>query len=117
MTGLHARQIPVSRAFKAAPRKCKQVSIPLDLHLNSHLSNNYNPRHSCRGFVVYKAAFGFSKLKPNPSFHEVPGELLYIFTDTDNFANVDRDWDATVLRHSQSSTQARESIGSLIRKK
>ena len=33
-------QIPVSRAFKAAPRKCKQVSIPLDLHLNSNLSNN-----------------------------------------------------------------------------
>ena len=26
-------QIPVSRAFKAASRECKQVSIPLDLHL------------------------------------------------------------------------------------
>ena len=32
-----SRQISVSRAFKAAPRKCKQVSIPLDLHLNSDL--------------------------------------------------------------------------------
>ena len=32
-------EIPVSRAFKAAPRECKQVSIPLDLHLNSNFSN------------------------------------------------------------------------------
>ena len=29
-----AREIPASLAFKAAPRKCKQASIPLGLHLN-----------------------------------------------------------------------------------
>ena len=29
-----AREIPASLAFKAAPRKCKQASIPLCLHLN-----------------------------------------------------------------------------------
>ena len=38
-------RIPVSRAFKAAPRKCKQVSIPLDLHLNSDLSTNLDTIH------------------------------------------------------------------------
>ena len=35
-------EIPVSRAFKAAPRECKQVSIPLDLHLNSNIAT---PQH------------------------------------------------------------------------
>ena len=33
-------EIPVSRAFKVTPRECKHVSLPLDLHLNSNLSDS-----------------------------------------------------------------------------
>ena len=36
-------EIPVSRALNAVPWECKQVSIPLDLHLNSYLSARYKP--------------------------------------------------------------------------
>ena len=42
-------EIPVSRAFKAVPRECKQVSIPLDLHLNS----NFNTRNLLSNYKIY----------------------------------------------------------------
>ena len=43
--------------------------IFIRIEVNSHLSNNYNPRHSCRGFVVYKAALAlvFFLWKPTSS--------------------------------------------------
>ena len=78
-------QIPVSRAFMAASRECKQVSIPLDLHLNSDLSilsYDFHPRVAiiCSPkveptnlkFSVTKRILSIAKVIRFPSLREIP---------------------------------------------
>ena len=77
-------QIPVSRAFKAAPREYKQVSIPLDLHINSNFADGFLLSIEMAVFVDGNGKMSTLSIKRGVFMDGSRGYLLYLYDLTEN---------------------------------
>ena len=84
MPQVSAKQIPVSRAFKAAPRECKHVSIPLDLHLNSNFADGFLLSIEMAVFVDRNGKMSTLSIKRGVFMDGSRGYLLYLYDLTEN---------------------------------
>ena len=77
-------QIPVSRLFKAAPRKCKRAYISLGLHLNSNSSVRFKHTHRpgfWLGFIdFFTAGLFFLLYMPLGGLQDELDEILGVFS-------------------------------------